>query len=254
MFDLLLIDMSGIMDEDHVPAVFSVIRDRLRLPRVNVDLVREEFFMRTAPGLVAPVEIERAINELEEYIWEGWQGEMEPGDFLIVLVIDQHTSGPFILQVLEEMAQHTVLVPIVLPLSIRRKRRQLVIAVGERRDLPLKWRCKLGDSVVLITDIWLAGECEENGDRPAFPRGTLLTVVERAVCLPQQESGERFLAAATPEGTGPPISLALPWELVASPDDARTEQPLPGGQRAVATAQLYGWLAVQLVPHEWASR
>jgi hypothetical protein len=245
MFDLLIIDMVGILDEDHTPTVLSVIRDRLRLPRVNVDLVSEEFFMRTLPGLVAPVEIERALNELEEYICEGWQGEMAPGDFLIVLVIDQHTSGPFILQVLEEMTQRTVLVPTVLPLEIRSKGRQRIV-LGERRDLPLKWRCQLGDTVVLITDVWLAGECEENGDPPAFPRGTPLTIVERAVRLPQLENGDALLAVAAPEGSDTPLSIVLPWSLVAHPSEWRVGRPLPERLRAVAASQLYGWLAVRV--------
>ena len=252
MFDLLLIDMVGILDEDHTPTVLSVIRDRLRLPRVNVDLVSEEFFMRTLPGLVAPVEIERALNELEEYILEGWQGEMAPGDFLIVLVIDQHTSGPFILQVLEEMTQRTVLVPTVLPLEIRSKGRQRIV-LGERRDLPLKWRCQLGDTVVLITDVWLAGECEENGD-PPLSRAAHPSLLLNGPCVfPSRKTGMPYWRSRRRRGRIRPSRLCCPgrwW---------RTRPNGVSGGRCLSACgpwQPYsctaGWLSAWNVRHDQA--
>ena len=249
MFDLLLIDMAGVMDEAHTPAVLKIIRDRLRLPRVNLDVVCEEFFERTAPGRVDPVEVERALNEVEEYIWEGWQGDFELGDFLILLVIDQGTPGAFLMQVLHEIMQRTTLLPVVLALAVGETEEEGVILI-ERADLPLVWRGLPGDPVVLNTDVWLDGEAQAPLDCPALPRGSVLTVVERAAFDGDRVNRDYLLAATALEGQDTPIVVALPWLLVTHPSEWVSDPARREAGRAVATFHLPCWYSVRVEEHD----
>ena len=247
MLDLLLIDMAGVMDEQHTPAVVDIVRVRLCLPPlVGIDVMQEKFFMRTVPGRVAPVEVEQALNEMEEYIWEDWQPEeMEPTNFLIGLLIDQRTPRDFLLQVLEELMQRTDELPTVLAVQVRRKGNRQV-TLFDRADLPLKWRCLAGDAVVLNSDVWLEGEWEAAGDAPAIPRGTALTIVERAVFDGARVNRECLLAVTTREGQVDPQSVALPWLLVTHPSEWGSDPAPRGTGRAVATFQLPCWYSVRV--------
>lgn len=244
MFDLLLIDMAGVMDEAHTPAVLKILRDRLRLPRVNLDVVCEEFFERTAPGRVDPVEVEQAVNEVEEYIWEGWQGEFELGDFLILLVIDRGTPGGFLMQVLQEIMQRTTLLPVVLALEAGGLDEEGVTLI-ERADLPLAWRSLPGDLVVLNTDVWPDGAGLEPGSTPLLPRGSALTVVERAAFDGERVNRDYLLTATALEGQDTPILTALPWLLVTHPSEWEKIAIRDGQRPAVATFQLPCWYSVR---------
>lgn len=247
MLDLLLIDMVGVWDEQHAPAVLGIVRTRLRLPRqVGIHVMSEDFFIRTTPGRVAPVDLEEELNEMEEYIWEGWLSqEVEPTNFLIALVIDRRTPRDFLLQVLEELVQRTDELPTVLAVQVKR-RRQPQISLIDRTDLPLKWRCQAGDPVVLNSDVWLEGECEATGDSPALPRGTTLTIVERAVFDGARVNLECLLVVTTREGHDAPQSVALPWELVTHPSEWEADHVPREPHPAVATFQLPCWFSVRI--------
>ncbi len=249
MFELLLIDMAGIMDEAHTPAVLRIIRDRLRLPRVNLDVVCEEFFERTVGGRVDPVEIEQALNEVEEYIWEGWQGDFELGDFLVLLVIDQGTPGVFLMQVLQELMQRTILLPVVLALGVENTEEDGVIRI-ERTDLPLAWRCLPGDSVVLTTDVWPDGEDQASGACPLFPRGSVLTIVERAAFDGVRVNRDYLLTAMALEGQDTPIVVSLPWLLVTHPSEWKAFPRRDGPRLVVATFHLPCWYSVRVERYE----
>jgi ATP-dependent Clp protease adapter protein ClpS len=252
MLDLLLIDMAGVMDEQYTPAVVDIVRVRLGLSQwVGIDVMGEEFFMRTAPGRVAPVEVEEALNEMEEYIWEDWQPgeETEPTNFLIGLLIDRRTPRDFLLQVLEELMQRTDELPTVLAVQVRKKGNPQVTLI-DRADLPLKWRCLVGDAVVLNSDVWLEGEWEAAGDAPAIPRGTALTIVERAVFDGARVNRECLLAVITREGQVDPQSVALPWLLVTHPSEWGSNPAQRETGRAVATFQLPCWFSVQVEEHD----
>lgn len=248
MLDLLLIDMAGVWDEQHAPAVLDIVRARLRLPRrVGIDVMSEEFFMRTTPGRVAPVEVEAALNEMEEYVWEGWLSEHEePTNFLIGLVIDRRTPRDFLLQVLEELMQRTDELPAVLAVQVKRKKGQPPVSLLDRTDLPLKWRCLPGDPVVLNCDVWLEGECEATGDAPAIPRGTTLIIVQCAVFDGVRVNRECLLAVITHTGHDTPLAVALPWQLVAHPPEWESDHTRGDPLRAVLTFRLPCWFFVRL--------
>jgi len=245
MFDLLLIDMAGIMDEAHTPAVLKIIRDRLRLPGVNLDIVCEEFFERTASGRVDPVEVEQALNDVEEYIWEGWQGDFELGDFLILLVVGQGTPGVFLMQVLHEIMQRTTLLPVVLPVEAGGVEEAGVTLI-ERADLPLPWRGLPGDLVVLNTDVWADGDDRAPGGSPLLQRGSVLTVVERAAFDGDRLNRDYLLAAAEFEGQDTPILAALPWRLVTHPSTWDAHRAPREELRAVAYFRLPCWYDVRV--------
>lgn len=243
VFELLLIDMAGIVDEARAPAVLKIIRDHLRLPRVHIDLVYEEFFERTASGRVDPATVEQALNEVEEYIWEGWQGEFALDDFLVLFLVDQGTSARFLMQILREIMQRTTMLPVVLALAVG-EAGDGQITVLERADLPLAWRCVPGDSVVLNEDVWLDGEDLVVGADPLLLQGTPLTVVERAAYDGDQLNGDYLLALL--EEQDPPIIIALPWSLVTHPSEW---EKIPRGlakMRVVATYRLPGWFSVRI--------
>lgn len=244
MFDLLLIDMAGVMDESSTPAVLRIVRDRMRLSKANPDVVGVDFFLRATPGRADPAEIEQAVNDVQEYVLECSQGEVELLDYCIVMVIGQRTPRDFLLQVIEEFMQRTDHLPVVVALRICAKKDQRA-ALVDRKDLPLVWRCRIGEAVILNTDVWLDGESEATGARPAFPRGMSLTVVERAVYDGGRVHRERLLTVTTPQGQEAPFTLALPWQLVTHPGEWRVDRSRRAMHRAHAIFRLPCWYWVR---------
>jgi hypothetical protein len=121
-----------------------------------------------------------------------------------------------------------------------------------RADLPLRWRCLAGDTVVLNSDVWLEGEWEAAGAAPAIPRGTVLTIVERAVFDGTQVNRECLLAVTTPEGQVDPLTVALPWQFVTHPSEWGSDPAPPENGRAVASFRLPCWFSVRVEMHDSA--
>lgn len=241
---MLLIDMFGLHDKATATRVVGAIRDRLGASDWDVYVIRETFFQQRPEGRVAPQQVEEAITDLESEIGESFQGEVCLADFALALIVSPEASPAFIVQVAEEVTERTARMPRVFAAQLDGEDAVLVDA----RNLPLKWRCQEADIVILAQDVWLPGEGNAEGDLPWFPRGEPLVVVERCMYDGQRVNGaykDCFLTVAAREEQAMPVSVVLPWQLVAHPSEWHARQPTQEPPRAVAHFQLPCWYHVR---------
>ncbi len=242
--ELLLLDLIGLRQGPVRSGVVSAILDRVGGASWKVYLLDSAFLQQAASGSpITGVQIEGAIDQMEREIVNGLRRWRAPlADFLIVLLASPVTSSRLLVRIAEECSSRSSRPPLVVAVQASEHEATLV----EVAQLPLKWRCLEGESVVLDCDVWMEDACRETGDLPAFRRGTSLTVVERIVRGLGMAVRDCFLSVAAPEGQDALLTLVIPWSLVlhAEPNAAGASLPVPNS--AVAIFRLPCWYEVQL--------
>lgn len=245
MADLLLYDLVGIEDQALMSDIVRAVNNCLGLPQSRTYIVRDAVFRREVPGLAPPEDIERALHELEEEVDRSFL--LDPRTLAnfshALLVRPPGEPAELIAQLGEEVARRIKRLPDVLAIQVEGEERSVMIV--DAQALPLKWRCKPGEAVILTQDVWLEGEFAEEGASPIFARGQALPIVERSVYDGGQLNGECFLTVATLANQDAPLPFVLPWQFVAHPSVWRAGEPLDEPLRVVATFQLPCWYVVQ---------
>jgi hypothetical protein len=236
---MLLFDMVGLPDKARAKAAVDAIRTRLHARDWEVYLVREAFFQRRREGLVAPEQVTRALGALEMDLCENFRQDVSLANFILGLLVSPEACPAFIAQLGDAFTERTARLPHVFAVEAEGEFARLVDAPR----LPPKWRCLEGDSVVLTRDVWMAGEFGDNAG-PAFPRGTSLTIAERGA-YDGEKVRDCFLSVAEPAALESPISLVVPWSLVAHPCEWRAGQQREGTSHAEAFFQLPCWYDVR---------
>lgn len=241
---LLLVDMIDLNEHGIVEEAVRLIRERLRASSWQVYRTSDAFFRQETRGRVDAETVERAIDGLERALAERMGRVRGSGlpDVVIGLLASPSTPQGFLLQLAEACTARATRLPLVLTMQEQEHGPVLVDAPR----LPLKWRCLEGDAVSLVCDVWLDGEYGAEGQTPAFPRGSTITVVERSVHEGSDLVRDRFLSVAAPQERDAILSLVIPWSLVVHPSARVVGETPHAPAGAVAAFRLPGWYSVQV--------